>query len=91
MNEPTTGMRNYIPTDTDVRNRYGMGVWWELNDSSGDARAEFDRWLADTKAKQDKATTERIIALLEANVGHSMDRYRYWSEAFELIKGENNE
>ena len=31
---------------------------------------------------------DRIIALLEANVGHSMDRYRYWSEAFELIKGE---
>ena len=51
MNEPTTGMRNYIPTDADVRNRYGMGVWWELNDSSGDARADFDRWLAERDRK----------------------------------------
>ena len=76
MNEPTTGMRNYIPTDADVRNRYGMGVWWELNDSSGDARAEFDRWLAEHDREKQAQAPE--------------DQHPCWPcQIIALIKGEN--
>lgn len=69
--------------------------------SQDDARAlnaeQFDRWLADTKSKQDEATTDRIIALLEAQIdrdckisgdmNHVMCGYGY--KLIALIKGES--
>ena len=46
-----------------------------------------DRWLAEVKAAQDKATTERIIELLQSNIEDDEDQYRLgWAIA--LIKGE---
>ena len=59
-----------------------------------EAEAEFDRWLAEVKAQQDKATTDRIIALLEkaqfgfiTKLDHSA--IKAIRDAIALIKGEN--
>ena len=45
----------YTPTTEDVSRRYMFGCWQEYEDTSGDYRAEFDRWFAEVirKAKSE--------------------------------------
>ncbi len=55
----------YIPTTEEVSRRYMFGCWQEHEDTSGDYRAEFDRWLAEVKAQEAKAERERIMKLVQ--------------------------
>lgn len=62
---------------------------------SSERMLQFEAWLAEVKAEQDKATTDRIIALLHAEndrMSHGDDYYNAPMDyAITLIEGENNE
>ena len=59
----------YVPTTEDVSRRYMFGCWEEYNDTSGDYRAEFDRWLAKRDQKLMAQAWEEGVA--------DRDRYDY--------------
>ena len=95
-------MSDYTPTAEEVRECYRSYI--EAGKLSDEL---FDRWLAEVKAQQDKETTDRIIALLEAtyiqddeehSIDNCLDEYcpicdtaYSISGVIALIKGENNE
>ena len=94
-------MDDYTPTTEEVRECYRFGMDYERGMADDDARAEFDRWLAEVKADtfaqgrdsqrdhSEHVERERIIKLLEANIEDDEDQYRLgWAIA--LINGEKN-
>ena len=80
--------RYYTPTTEEVRRRYMFGCWQEYQDTSGDYKAEIDRWLAEVKAQERKAERERIKQRLwDDGYLYEMERDYVWL----LIGGEGSD
>ncbi len=57
----------YTPTTEEVRRRYMFGCWQEYEDTSGDYKAEFDRWLAEVNAQAWQDGYESVTITTVAN------------------------
>ena len=68
--------RYYTPTTEEVRRRYMFGCWQEYQDTSGDYKAEIDRWLAEVKAQVWEEAYMTGVSDVIADKGATMNPYR---------------
>ena len=90
-------MSDYTPTTEEVRMAYEIDPENPFFSSAAEWTGdEFDRWLAEVKAEQDKATTERILAAYEKSYMYDgvigNERIEHDRDYFLLlVKGETSE